>query len=824
MKKLYTSQCAKLLAALLWTGAIIGTVISAGNMLFTYEQDYDDVLSDGKTSIRFNLAVRAVSMLPDDSAENQRQRDELIEEMEKNMDFALVSGDRISFEDVDLSDPSIYIYRSSGFDEKHYSNFFEGSNRVRYDKDLGSLIAMASYVPFYDERDTYVTEEIRGYQLEEGTGILYIRTNRASYPVESFIVCEEDGEEIGENSPKNSQWYVLSEDGGYVSNDGKKLKWKGKDIGISLAEAYYRDDPDDDEYDLDYDSQVMARLYWNGKTGEEKSGYGMIRQVKKVTSVKEMPFTIFLSGGQLYLRRAEDYTRYWVLMEPKSPEEGSLMGNLETVLSRVYNLKDFYPILTLLGFVIFAASSIFLLCAAGHRKGQQEVTLSDRIPLEILTAAVVILEAIGAACIMAVMENIELFSLPALASLTLFLSALMLLVFLLYALSVTVRLKTHKFMRYTLVYHVWRFVCRVCNGIRRRFQRRIRKIYRTAKERTGLVVKTVLILIALLVVEAISVTFLCVTFYEYSTEAMMVSLALCTAILFLEKGLMLEVVVQLHRLQKGSERIAAGNLTTPIDTRGLFWEFKKHAENVNKISDGIQIAVQEQMKSEHFKTELITNVSHDIKTPLTSIINYVDLIKKEEIADPTMQSYVEVLDRQSARLKKLIEDLMEASKASTGSLEVNLEQCDVGVLMTQMVGEYEERAAAESLQFIVNGSESPIMIMADGRHLWRVFDNLLGNACKYAMPGTRIYIDLHMEDVGPGVSVITFKNVSKSQLNISSEELMERFVRGDSSRNTEGSGLGLSIAQSLTELMGGTLVLMVDGDLFKVTLRFPIVR
>lgn len=822
MKKLYTSQCAKLLAALLWTGAIIGTVISVGNMIFTYEQDYDDVLSDGKSNIRHNLAVRAVSMLPDDSDENQRQRDELIEEMEKNMDFALVSGDSIRFEDVDLSDPSVYIYRSSGFDEKHYSNFFEGSSRIRCDEDLGSLIAMAGYVPFYYSDDTYLQEHILRYVLEEGTGILYIRTNQASYPVERFTVCEEDGEEIGENS----QWYVLSEDGGYVSNDGKKLKWKGKDIGISLAEGYYTDDPyDDTGYYSGDNSETMGRLYWNGKTGEEKSGYELIHQEKKALSVKEIPFSISTDGQYLW-RENDAYTRYWVLMEPKSPEEGSLMGNLETVLSRVYNLKDFYPILTLLGFVIFAASSIFLLCAAGHRKGQQEVSLSvmDRISLEILTAAVVILEAIGAACIMAATENVGMFPLPVVAFLMLFLAALMLLVFLPYALSVTVRLKTHKFMRYTLVYHVWRFVCRVCNGIRRRFQRCIRKIYRTAKERTGLVIKTVLILIALLVVEAISVTFLCVTFYEYSTEAMMVSLALCTAILFLEKGLMLEVVVQLHRLQKGSERIAAGNLTTPIDTRGLFWEFKKHAENINKISDGIQIAVQEQMKSEHFKTELITNVSHDIKTPLTSIINYVDLMKKEEITDPTMQSYVEVLDRQSARLKKLIEDLMEASKASTGSLEVNLEQCDVGVLMTQMVGEYEERAAAESLQFIVNGSESPIMIMADGRHLWRVFDNLLGNACKYAMPGTRIYIDLHMEDIGPGVSVITFKNVSKSQLNISSEELMERFVRGDSSRNTEGSGLGLSIAQSLTELMGGTLVLMVDGDLFKVTLRFPIVK
>ena len=278
------------------------------------------------------------------------------------------------------------------------------------------------------------------------------------------------------------------------------------------------------------------------------------------------------------------------------------------------------------------------------------------------------------------------------------------------------------------------------------------------------------------------------------------------------------LLYQVQQLHEGSKRIAAGDLANPVDTSKLFWKFKEHGQNINKVSEGIQLAVNERMKSEHFKTELITNVSHDIKTPLTSIINYVDLIKKEELQDEKVQSYVDVLDRQSARLKKLIEDLMEASKASTGNLTVNLEECDIEVLLTQVIGEFEERLQKNQLEVVVDKPDHPVKMMADGRHMWRVLDNLLNNTCKYSLPGSRVYVSLQQNTTE---AVIVFKNISKTALNIPSEELMERFVRGDSSRNTEGSGLGLSIAQSLTELMQGNMKLEIDGDLFKVTLRFP---
>jgi signal transduction histidine kinase len=230
--------------------------------------------------------------------------------------------------------------------------------------------------------------------------------------------------------------------------------------------------------------------------------------------------------------------------------------------------------------------------------------------------------------------------------------------------------------------------------------------------------------------------------------------------------------------------------------------------------------VNEKMRSERFKTELITNVSHDIKTPLTSIINYVDLIKKEEIGNETARQYIEVLDRQSGRLKKLVEDLVEASKASSGSLSVELVPCDVTVLLTQTLGEFEDKLNKRGLTPVVNTPEQPLRILADGRHLWRIFDNLMGNICKYALYGTRVYIDVKNEQ---GRAVITFRNISENQLNVSADELMERFVRGDKSRNTEGSGLGLSIAKSLAELQGGVMELNVDGDLVKASVIFDII-
>ena len=281
----------------------------------------------------------------------------------------------------------------------------------------------------------------------------------------------------------------------------------------------------------------------------------------------------------------------------------------------------------------------------------------------------------------------------------------------------------------------------------------------------------------------------------------------------------LYVALNLRVLQKGGEKLARGDFSSPIDTKYLIGDFKRYGQELNDVQSGLEQAVQEQMKAEHLKTELITNVSHDIKTPLTSIVNYVDLLKKEDIPSPEAREYIAVLDRQSHRLKKLTEDLVEASKASSGVLNVDLQPTDVNVLFSQIEGEYQERLAACQLTLVTQPPAPGTVIRADSRLLSRVMDNLVSNICKYALPSTRVYV---VSTLSREAVTISFKNVSRDELNISPDELMERFVRGDASRHTEGSGLGLSIARSLVQLQGGRFDLAIDADLFRADITFPL--
>ena len=280
----------------------------------------------------------------------------------------------------------------------------------------------------------------------------------------------------------------------------------------------------------------------------------------------------------------------------------------------------------------------------------------------------------------------------------------------------------------------------------------------------------------------------------------------------------LYIALNLRILQKGGEKLAEGDLSQSIDTRPLIGDFKRYGQRMNELRTGMERAVREQTRAERMKTELITNVSHDIKTPLTSIVNYVDLLHKVDVQPETAREYIAVLDRQSRRLKKLTEDLVEASKASSGALPVDVQPTDVAVLFDQIVGEYQERLAGCRLTLVARPPEKPVSVQADGRLLSRVMDNLVSNICKYALEDTRVYVAAACDEE---TVTISFKNVSRDELNISPDELMERFVRGDASRHTEGSGLGLSIAGSLVQLMGGTFGLSIDGDLFRADITLP---
>ena len=456
-------------------------------------------------------------------------------------------------------------------------------------------------------------------------------------------------------------------------------------------------------------------------------------------------------------------------------------------------------LLTVLLYVLALAALVFLFCAAGHKAGREGISLNwqDRIPLDLYLLLAMGLLGLATTPAMSVNGGPMALEIASLC-LTIFLCAAVSLAALL---TLAARFKRGKWWRNTLCWRLYRWCARTWKRCWRAFAELVRILPLTWRAiLAALCVLGGQSLLSLLIVETYSEGF----FFFLVMAALDAALVAGAAWLSL----------QLQQVRDMGAALAAGDLEAQLDTEKMYFDVKRHAEDLNAIGVGMNKAVEQRLKSERLKTELITNVSHDIKTPLTSIVSYVDLLKKEELS-PTAGEYVAVLDRQSRRLKKLTEDLVEASKASTGNIAVQLEPIVVNEIIHQAVGDYDEKLAAGRLEVIVNTYEGNLMALADGRLLWRVLDNLLSNVCKYAMAGTRVYVDLIARD---GHVVLSIKNISRDPLNISADELMERFVRGDASRHTEGSGLGLNIAKSFMDLMGGGFALSVDGDLFKAEL------
>lgn len=818
---------AKMIAWVLCIVSALGCVMLGILLLIGVSEDLfsmtrEEVLKENYEFVNGKYSIEAYRHLGD-SAYAQRLREDYFKygivkaNSLKGIDFrdslSYLCTNMTNEEIASLNTDQLFLYRFIASD-----NGSDGSASGYYGDydDISVLDAESNNLrDKYSTTWTYLYADRICYDVAKG--ILYYRAEGNYYPVQNVSLCY--------NGSKGQTIYNYNYD---FTNKGYKLNYKSSGDGTAWADKYLGesaqlpDQTEDIEKILDGKGKgSMVNLAQLNDTAFSSDNWGTIL-LDNIRSLRgdelmlidsdNLADGFFISEPGYYLN--EDYTlvvqenlqadMYWIVsivpdyvpvnhIESKYIQEGGWDVNF------YYDIVDM-NLFQGLGICIFVMvlSFGFLAYAAGHRRDADGIVLTwvDRIPIEILSIVVCIAEF----CFFLMWDiiiskaGLQKYANGFLGICGLF-GVFMAVTAIEYLLSLCVRIKAGKWWRNSVCYRIYDWI--------RVF---VVNIFKNINVLWKLIV-------LMGIVSLIEFCYIVTALSWYSSriilpwfaEKIIICVVLCV------------LAIQIYELQKASQCMAEGDLSYKIDTAKMFWECKKHGENLNKIGEGMSKAVDERMKSERLKTELITNVSHDIKTPLTSIINYVDLLSKEELHNEKAAEYLEVLNRQSSKLKKLIEDLVEASKASSGSLTVDSQMLEVGVFLIQTVGEFEEKLTLAGLELITSKPEEPVYIMADGRHIWRVIDNLMNNICKYAQANSRVYVNLEATD--QRVS-ITFRNISKYPLNISGEELTERFVRGDKSRNTEGHGLGLSIAQSLMKLIDGDMNIIVDGDLFKVILAF----
>ena len=451
----------------------------------------------------------------------------------------------------------------------------------------------------------------------------------------------------------------------------------------------------------------------------------------------------------------------------------------------------------IISIIIGSIELIYLIYSLGYVKNKEEIYLSwlDKIPLEILFFGYCLLFFVEAALLVMCLSVISV-DVNLCVMLIMLVGYFSVLSALYGAGTLLKRIKAHTFFKNSITYRILKWLIQKYKNVKNIISSNKNLGGKIALYFIGIV--TVSILIGLIFKEfgiLLDIVFWIWCYYKIMKE-----------------------VDKFKQIHDATEKIYKGDTNIKLDESLYTGVLKELAIYINDIAGGFSNAIKESLKSERLKTELITNVSHDIKTPLTSIINYVNLLKQENIQNEKAKEYIEVLDNKSQRLKKLIEDLVEASKASSGNIKINKEVLNVKELLNQVTGEFEDKFNSRGLNIISKLPEKTVYIKADSRYLYRVLENIYSNVAKYAEENTRVYIDCILEE--ENTFAIYVKNISKDELNISADELMQRFVRGDKSRNTEGSGLGLSIAKSLTELQDGTFNIYLDGDLFKVAIKF----
>ena len=589
-------------------------------------------------------------------------------------------------------------------------------------------------------------------------------------------------------------------------------------MGKTMAEQTIRDayreviDPEDvaftnvEDYDRRINAELLRRLGTKNVllTVSDSGGY-IIASTYRGEAVQYEGETVIVLYDGPDGKRVERIIHFII---PTEKEGTGLFYVMDLWLAQVYGQRFSLIVIGFISFVLFGILFALLLRMAGRHPGETEARLSvfDHMPTDVMAALYAIFFYFLVRLVLLVTETWDpVFIVP--AALLIFVASPLLLLF---CMSFATRCKCRVLLKNTLLFFLLRWLWRGIAWFWTHALCPLGSTFHQVIAGLPIVWKTALILFVISFGE-----FLALWFVPTRTQLLLYwlieSIILSVALLFF--------ALLMHRLKAGGESLAKGDLNHKVNDILMVGDFKEHAQHLNSLSQGMSHAVEERMRSEHFRTELISNVSHDIKTPLTTIISYVNLLQQENIESEAAKKYLDTLDRQSIRLKKLMEDLLEISKASTGNLPIVPTACELDVFLSQALGEYEDRMEAASLTPVLHIAAPSCVILADGQLLWRVFDNLLSNVVKYAAPGTRVYLDLTQQN---GRATLFFRNISKEELNVPAQDLLERFVRGDRSRHTEGSGLGLSIAQSLTELMGGELSLDIDGDLFKVSLTFPL--
>lgn len=792
-----TKWIAAVLAVLFGTAAFIGLIAALyTNEMELYQKPLSTVIKTHQTDLQKYYSITIIDC---------REKNKVLPKI-SNMEYGILKSDSGLLQDTNLTDTNNYIYsnfqKTKPLDTSYTMQYIKDTSE-KYKSGHPTLISSLSgyslgFMPDFDDGIRH-REPIKRIVYNTQNKLFYFEVDGRSFPIYHISVAGTHVK-VTRNVPKDR---LKDHEKFTFDKISKRYESDSGNCQPLNTESYPEWDHLHCEGGQFYTTVIDTISPTDMFPLEEYA-----RNIKLVTNPDEDPGVSGISYPYLYYETPVVENSYWVVSNVKKEIDTSsqdLFGRQAAFLKELYDYRYLF-----IGCVLFCGTGFILALACvchitkiEQKEGLLAILRWHKIPL-FLYLGIMLSFILGSMWILGryILRPLRYGTIGAHAACPFALLFMFLGIFLtvLLWINLTERYYGKILWKYSVIGHLISFA---------------RKLWNMFRQNTGLMVKGSIAFFAICFLE-LSCMFLTLLAVNGEPDMLFLDWILFKIIAL---PVFYFILVQMKCLQTGSKRLAEGNLHSKLDTGKMFWEFKKHGEYLNQIGDGMSIALEERLRSERFKTELITNVSHDIKTPLTSIINYIDLLKKENTTLEEEREYLDVLERQSARLKKLIEDLMEASKASAGTLPVNLEKCDVDILLTQTAGEYEEKLSNNQLELIVQKKNNSVYIQADTRHLWRIFDNLMNNICKYSQPGTRVYINQKIE---PEWVRISFLNTSKYALNISGDELMERFVRGDASRNTEGNGLGLAIARSLTELMSGTLHISIEGDLFKVILALPI--